>query len=95
MKYAAIIEYTTDKQKVADVRPTHREYLKGLLDRGKLFATGPFTDDSGALIIYEADSPEEAETLLQGDPFHRNGVFVSWRIRPWKTVMANKNLFPE
>ena len=88
MKYAAIIEYITDAEKVQSVRPTHREYLSRLRDEGKLYASGPFTDGSGALIIYEADTPEAAETLLQGDPFHAAGVFVRWQLRPWNVVMT-------
>jgi uncharacterized protein len=59
-----------------------------------LVACGPFTDDSGALIIYEANSPEEAEKLLQNDPFHQNGVFLRYQIRPWHAVMANPDLLP-
>src|SRR5262245_11503992 len=76
MKFAAIIEYSQDKAKVAAVRPVHRQYLLGLRDKGQIAATGPFTDESGALIIYEAATREEAESLLQGDPFHAQGIFL-------------------
>ena len=94
MKFAAVIEYTRDKAKVAEVRPVHRQYLADLRQRGQLAASGPFTDDSGALIIYEADSREEAEQLLQGDPFHKNGIFQQYQLRPWNPVIANRDLFP-
>ena len=94
MKFAAIIEYSQDKAKIQEFRPTHRQYLATLKERGQLAASGPFTDDSGALIIYEADSPEEAEKLLQGDPFHHNGIFLRYQLRPWNPVIANRDLFP-
>lgn len=94
MKYAAIIEYIQDRAKIGEVRPVHRQYLASLKANGQLAASGPFTDDSGALIVYEADSPEAAEALLKGDPFHQNGIFVSWKIRPWNPVIANRDLFP-
>lgn len=94
MKFAAVIEYSQDKAKVAAVRPAHRQYLAGLRDRGQLAASGPFTDDSGALIIYEAASREEAESILQGDPFHQNGIFLRYQLRPWNPVIANRELFP-
>ncbi len=87
MKYAAVIEYIRDADTVQSFRPTHREYLAGLKERGKLWASGPFADGHGALIIYEAESPEEADQLLLDDPFHRAGVFVSFVIRPWNQVM--------
>lgn len=94
MKFAAIIEYTPDHEKTDQIRPAHRQYLSKLLAEGKLAISGPFIDRSGALIVYEADSLEEAEKILQGDPFHANGVFVTWKIRPWNPVFANRELFP-
>ena len=94
MKFAAIIEYIQDKAKIGEIRPTHRQYLASLIKQGQLAVSGPFTDDSGALIVYEANTKEEAEKLLKGDPFHQGGVFVSWVIRPWNPVLANRELFP-
>lgn len=85
MKYAAIIQYGNPEQ-IAKVRPVHREYLTSLKEQGKLFASGPFTDDSGALIIYEADSLDEARQLIENDPFHEAGVFVSYDLREWNRV---------
>jgi uncharacterized protein YciI len=94
MKFAAIIEYSQDKARIAAVRPEHRQYLAGLRERGLLAASGPFTDDSGALIIYEAASREQAESLLQRDPFNKNGIFLTYVLRPWNPVIANRELFP-
>lgn len=95
MKFAACIEYIQDKDKIQSLRPTHRQYLTSLISRGKLAISGPFTDDWGALIIYEADTSEEAEQLLKADPFHDGGVFVRWTIRPWNPVLANPELLPK
>jgi uncharacterized protein YciI len=94
MKFAAIIEYAQDKAKIASVRPVHRQYLASLKEKGQLAASGPFTDDSGALIVYEAASAEEAEQLLCGDPFHQNGIFLRYVLRPWNPVICNRDLFP-
>ena len=94
MRFAALIEYIQDKDKVDSIRPTHRQYLSSLLQKGQLAIAGPFTDGWGALIVYEANSAEEAEALLKGDPFHAAGVFVRWTIRPWNPVMANRDVLP-
>ena len=91
MKYAAIIEYTPDTAKVAEIRPKHREYESMLVEKGQLSCAGPFMDDFGALIVYEADSAEEAESILKADPFCIAGVFVRWTIRPWKVVFIAKD----
>jgi uncharacterized protein YciI len=94
MKFAAIIEYLQDKAKIAEIRPVHRQYLTSLRDNGQLVASGPFTDDSGALIIYEAESKEAAEAILKGDPFCKNGIFLKWQLRPWNPVICNRELLP-
>jgi uncharacterized protein YciI len=94
MKFAAVIEYIQDKDRIESVRPLHRQYLRSLLAKGQIAITGPYLDGYGALIIYEANSPEEAEALLKGDPFHDSGIFVQWQMRPWNPVMANRDLFP-
>ena len=94
MKYAAIIEYVADVEKIQSLRPNHRQYLTQLRDRGQLAAAGPLTDCTGALIIYEAASAEEAERLIQGDPFHENGIFVTYVLRPWNPVIARREAFP-
>jgi uncharacterized protein len=94
MKFAAVIDYTPDKAKIAEVRPAHRDYLSGLLKDGKLVVAGPFTDDSGAIIVYETETAEQAESVLKGDPFCQRGIFVSWKIRPWKVVFVSREMFP-
>ena len=60
--------------------------------RDKLVISGPFTDDKGGLLVYEADSAEEVDKMVREDPFAIHGVFVSWEIRPWNVVFRNKNL---
>ena len=92
MKFAALIDYTEDAAKIAAARPAHREYLKGVLDSGRLVISGPFADDKGGLLIYEAASAEETEALIRDDPFAKAGVFTSWRIREWRVVMSNPKL---
>ena len=94
MKYAAVIDYLQDKAVVEAARPAHRAYLTGLVEKNQLFASGPFLDGYGALIIYEADSPEAVEALMRADPFHAAGVFVRWTLRPWKMVFSNPRLMP-
>lgn len=95
MKFAAVIEYIQDQEKITALRPTHRAYLTSLLAAGKLVASGPFEDNYGALIVYEAPDATAAEAILKADPFHDGGVFVRWTIRPWKLLFANPDLMPK
>jgi uncharacterized protein YciI len=93
VKFAAVIQYIQDKAKVTALRPAHRQYLSELRQRGRLAVCGPFTDDSGGLIVYEAASREEAEKLIKDDPFNQNGIFVRYDLRPWNPVIGNLDLF--
>jgi uncharacterized protein YciI len=94
MKYAAIHSYARNPDLIATHRPAHRAYLTGLIETGRLVVAGPFLDDSGALIVYEAESPEAAEALIKDDPFFAAGVFQTWDLKPWKTVFGNPGLLP-
>jgi uncharacterized protein YciI len=95
MKFAAVIDYKVENPKVAEVRPAHRQYLTELKTQGKLVISGPFPEKGGALIVYEADSKEEAEALLKADPFTTGGVFISWAIYHWNPIFINRDLLPD
>jgi uncharacterized protein YciI len=94
MKYAAVIVYTPDKARIQAARPAHREYLMGKKAEGKVALGGPLQDDVGGIIVYATDSAAEAETLIREDPFNKQGVFVSWEIKPWNLILCNHELMP-
>lgn len=85
MKFAAVMKYANHEQ-VTKVRPAHREYLTSLKQQGKLWMAGPFVDDSGALIIYETDSEDEARQIIKADPFFKAGGFASFDLNEWRQV---------
>jgi len=65
--YAAILE-TIDPEKDKELLDIHKAYLQKYIDDGTIFAKGPFTDHSGGLVIYKAESYEEAMELAKNDP---------------------------
>ncbi|WP_078553633.1 YciI family protein [Bacillus alkalicellulosilyticus] len=58
----------------AKYRPAHLEYLQELEQEGKIFAKGPFIDGTGGMVIYIAESIEEAKELAEKDPYIIEGV---------------------
>lgn len=86
MKFATVFHYS-NKEKIPDYRPEHRTYIAGLREAGRVTAAGPFEDDSGALIVYEAESAAEVEKLIEDDPFFKAGIFAEKTIKPWKQVL--------
>ena len=88
--FAVTIKFTDDAERRQQVRPTHREYLKKLLDAGKLFESGPFVDDSGAMIVYDAADVAEVQELLANDPYAPNGIVETVTINEWNRVIARE-----
>ena len=93
MLYALIC---TDKPGALELRlanrDAHLEFIGANKDRIKL--GGPFmTEDAsgmtGSLIIIEADSVQEVETLAAQDPYAKAGLFENVEIRPWKWTVGN------
>src|ERR1700694_3596877 len=66
MKFAAVIEYTPDKSKIAQFRPPHREYLMGLRKAGKAVMAGPFTDESGGVLGFSREFKEKMRRVDWG-----------------------------
>jgi hypothetical protein len=95
MIYAVLYEYSPDQGKILDNRPAHRKYLNELMGKSQLLAAGPLTDDSGALIVYQAADEAELKGIIENDPFRRAGVFVRWQIKPWRVVFGNRQLLPD
>ncbi|HZG14816.1 MAG TPA: YciI family protein [Candidatus Bathyarchaeia archaeon] len=74
MAHFAAILYMQDETKNQAVRPDHLAYLDELNSQGKIFAKGPFVDGAGGMVIYIADSLEEAKELAEKDPYVIQGV---------------------
>ena len=95
MKVVNYAAYTTLQDKVAGLRPAHREYMARLHADGRLVACGPYTDGSGELFIYDtpARSPPSQQILADG-PYQIAVVFESARLCPWEIMKANPALIP-
>ena len=62
----------------------HREYLVGNLGE-KLVAGGPFEDNSGGLVIFDAEKIGGIEEIIKNDPAVIEKKFVA-HIHPWVPV---------
>ena len=43
-----------------------------------------------ALLWFKADSAKVVEDFVAADPYVKNGLVTSWRVRPWMTVAATQ-----
>ena len=84
--FAVMLTYIEDNDRIQAVRPAHREHLKRQFDAGKLYHAGPYTDDTGGMAIYTADSEEEVRGILAEDPFTTEGIITEAKVKGWELV---------
>jgi hypothetical protein len=64
-------------------------------DRGELILAGALADPvDGAVFLFQGSSPAGAEAFAAADPYVRNGLVKSWRVRPWTTVVGDMATTP-
>ncbi|MBW0088033.1 hypothetical protein I4I73_00400 [Pseudonocardia sp. KRD-184] len=86
--FAVVWRYTDDVALLDEVRPRHREYLGGMVERGVVRQAGPFGDGSGGLLVYDVEDEHELATWIAEDPFTVSGVIVESRWWPWTPVVG-------
>ncbi len=57
---------------------------------GRLVLAGAFQPPDGALLVFRADSVAAVEEFVRNDPYVKNGLVKSWRIREWTVVIGDK-----
>ena len=80
----------------AAVRSRHLEYVRQLIDDGRVLLAGPLpaidspepgpAGMSGSLIVAEFGSLDEAQAWAANDPYAREGVFESITVKPFLKV---------
>lgn len=85
MKYFAVILSMKDEEKSRIHRPEHLAYLDQRRKEGKVIAHGRFADGAGGLIIYRAESLEEATQYAQEDPYVKLGA-RDYKVHEWEMV---------
>lgn len=61
----------------------HGRYLQQQMAKGALQLAGPFLDDSGGLILYNAKDETEVRVLAEHDPGVVAGILAVESIRPF------------
>jgi uncharacterized protein YciI len=63
----------------------HGKYMLSLYKNGILKIAGPFTDDAGGAVMFEAENDEEANAIVAADPAVASKIFLS-ELHPWGLV---------
>ena len=66
--------YVRSPDVVEQTRPAHLEFLKAEIDAGRLLLAGRQEDGSGGMLITADMSSEDAQDIVDRDPYTRAGV---------------------
>lgn len=68
------------------IRPVHLTHLESAGQ--KLRLAGALLDEAGtpegSIVVYEAETIEEATAFFNADPFVKEGIFASTEIKAWR-----------
>lgn len=71
-------------------RPAHLAGLEGLAAADRIRHAGPLLDDEGrplgSLILFEAETLEEARTIAARDPYVTEGIFERYDVHETRVV---------
>jgi uncharacterized protein YciI len=75
-----------DTDRRLQVRPAHRDYLTSLKEAGTLVTAGPFTDQTGALLLYDVADEAELREILAKDPYTPANVYEIAALAEWQPL---------
>jgi len=73
-------------QKEEAIVDEHFEYLKKRLTEGKLTLAGRCIEGEFGIVIFHADSEEQAEDFMKNDPAVKNGVMTA-ELHPFRIAL--------
>jgi len=74
----------------AAFRGPHLSHARAADERGELLLAGALADPvDGAMLLFRGSSPAMAEEFAKADPYVRNGLVTTWRVRAWTTVVGD------
>lgn len=91
MHFLLFYDVTADYVKRrAEYRNEHLRLAWDSSARGELILGGALTEPvDGAVLLFKADSASIVEEFAKNDPYVRNGLVTSWRVRQWITVVGD------
>lgn len=65
--------------------PAHRRYVRQLIQAGHQAKTGYWAELGGGMLLFQANSREEAERIVSQDPLIQNNC-VEYELHQWVLV---------
>ena len=85
LMYDVVDDYVTRR---TPLRAAHIGLARDAVARGELVLGGALNPPDGVMLLFRGDSPAAAEAFAKADPYVRNGLVKSWKVREWTTVVG-------
>ena len=84
--YDTVPEYL---ERRGEFRSAHLTLARAAQDRGELVLGGALANPvDGAILLFRGETEDVARKFAEADPYVRNGLVKSWRVREWTTVVG-------
>ncbi|RUT07856.1 hypothetical protein DSM106972_021160 [Dulcicalothrix desertica PCC 7102] len=84
--FVKIEEGKVDKSTFDQYVPAHHTYVRELIARGHKAKSGYWAKRGGGMMIFEAESMEQAQAIVAEDPLIKNGC-VDYQLYEWRLVV--------
>ena len=64
----------------------HKDYVRDLISQGRAAKTGYWAERGGGMLLFKADSLEEAQAIIVRDPLIENSC-VEYELHEWRIVV--------
>src|ERR1700747_57111 len=69
----------------------HAEFIDRLVAEGFILMGGPFPDDGGSLLIFNADDENEVRERLKDDPWSKHGILKLESVKRWQIFIDQRS----
>ncbi|HZR04107.1 MAG TPA: YciI-like protein [Burkholderiales bacterium] len=96
MHYVLIYDLAPDYlERRSQFRKEHLDLAWKAADDGDIVVAGALEAPvDTAMLVFQGDSPAAAEAFARSDPYVKNGLVTSWRVRRWNTVVGPQAATP-
>jgi uncharacterized protein YciI len=90
MHFLLFYEFAPDyMERRAAFRDEHLRLAWQAQECGDVVLGGAVGDPpDGGMLVFKSDSPAVAERFAAADPYVKNGLVKTWRVRKWTTVVG-------
>jgi len=71
-----------------EFRGAHLALARAAVERGELLLAGALDPPEEAVLLFAGEDASAAEAFASSDPYVRNGLVTTWRVRAWTTVVG-------